>query len=125
MSWSTVRKFLAAWGGVTIGHVSAGTGATYRTKLLDRWLGQVDVDPWTAPLTIGVILAVSAIHTTAVMLGYHEKDEAARSVRRVVHPRNYFWSGLAAALAAWLIVAAFAGIGVDLSQLSGWVRGGQ
>ena len=51
MNWSTVRKFLAAWGGVLIGHVSAGTGAAYRTKLLDRMKSPTASDDYTEPAT--------------------------------------------------------------------------
>ena len=75
-------------------------------------------------LTVGILLGVSAVHTTAVIWGYHEKDEATRRVQQVVRPRNYFLSGLGAAWLVWLVFAAFAGIGVDLSQLPGWVGGG-
>lgn len=121
MNWSTLRRFLAAWIGVTIGHVSAGIGAAYRTKLLDQTLKQIHENP---SLTIGLILGVSAIHTTAVMLGHHEKDAEVRRVGRGVPPRNYFSSGLVTAWVVWLCLASFAGFGVDLSQLFRWLIGG-
>ena len=124
MMWSTVRKFVAAWIGATIGHISAGTGVAHQAKLLERWLTLVEEDPSKMPITFGVVIAVSAFHTTAVMLGYHEKDKAAESAERVVRPRNYFVSGLVSAWLVWLIAASFAGFGIDPNRLAEWLMGG-
>ena len=77
------------------------------------------------PITFGVIIAVSAIHTSAVMLGYHERDQAAERVAQVVRPRNYFMSGLVSAWLVWLITASFAGFGIDPNQLAEWLMGGR
>ena len=77
------------------------------------------------PITFGVIITVSAIHTTAVMLGYHERDKAAERAEKVVRPRNYFVSGLVSACLVWLIAASFAGFGIDLNQLAEWLMGGR
>lgn len=77
------------------------------------------------PITFGVIIAVSAIHTTAVMLGYHERDQAAERAAQVVRPRSYFVSGLVSEWLVWLIAASFAGFGIDLNQLAEWLMGGR
>ena len=80
------------------------------------------------PITFGVIIAVSAIHSSAVMLGYDERDQAAERAKRAaqaVGPRNCFMSGLVSASLVWLIAASFAGFGIDPNQLAEWLMGGR
>ena len=109
---STARKFLAAWIGATIGYISAGTGVAYRAKQLEIWLAFVEEDQSNVLLTLGVIIVFAAIHTTAVMLGYHEEEKSARGTQQTVSTRNYFLSGLMSACFVCLIFTYFAGFDI-------------
>ena len=125
MNWSTVRKFVAAWIGATIGHVSAGAGILHQIDSVDLLVDLLEGEVSTAVWTCVGLLGATAIYTTAVMWGYHERDKEARRVPQGVPPRNYFWFGLGSAWVVWLGVASFAGFGLDPSQLLKWLMGGR
>ena len=119
MNWTTIRKFIAAWIGMMIGHVCAGGGTLHRVGSLQLLVDKIHADVSMMFLALVMLLGLSAIHATAVIFGYYEKDQEMRRLRRVVRPRNYFLSGLGATIPPWLLIGAFSGSPVDLSQLFG------
>lgn len=124
MNWSIVRKSFAAWIGATMAYMAAGMGMIIHMGPEGPFVQLIEEDASYGPLELGIFLGWSAIHTTAVMFGYHEEDEERRQNEDVVLPRNYFRLGLTSAVTISFIGVAFALGGSALIQLLGWLRGG-
>ena len=124
MNWSIVRKSFAAWVGATMGYTAAGTGVIVHMGSDGPLVKLVKEDASYGFIVVGVVLGLSAIHTTAVMFAYHEEDQERRQNQHVVLPRNYFRLGLTSAVTISVICASFAGAGSALIHLLSWLRGG-
>ena len=122
MIWSTLRRFVAVWIGITIGYIFAAVGVALKRGLLDKWLGLVKEDSSNILITLGVIILFSTLHSIAVMLGIYDKDKEAECAEQVVRPRDYFVYGLKSASLVWLILVFFEGVEINPIRLEEWLK---